>query len=114
MSMYGYVSLRDSSSSRSASQRTFTLTPCALGSTLMWPRYDVRPLPLLMERDTMLLVVLGATWIALLPASWCCPVPANAALITSACAPSPMRYTLGYFMVILELCATMPFAMKLL
>src|SRR5438105_396583 len=68
MSMYGYVSLRDSSSRSSASQRTFTFTSCALGSTLMCPRYEVRPLPLLMDRDTILLVVLGATWIAFEPA----------------------------------------------
>ena len=69
--MYGYVSLRASSSRSSASQRTLTFTSCALGSTLMWPLYDVRPLPLLIERETMLLDVLGATWIALAPASWC-------------------------------------------
>ncbi len=50
----------------------------------------------------MLLVVFGATWIALLPASWCWPLPANAALMTSACAPSPIRYIDGYFMVTLE------------
>src|SRR6202043_2517152 len=95
MSMYGYVSLRDSSSRSSASQRTLTLTLCALGRTLMWPRYDVPPLPLLIDRDTMLLVVFGATWIALLPASLCCPSPAKAALITSAWARSPIRYTDG-------------------
>ena len=34
------------------------------------------------------------------PASWCCPLPEYATEMTSAWAPSPLRMTDGYFMVV--------------
>src|SRR6266498_4955845 len=59
------------------------------------------PLPLLMPLLVMIEVVFGAAWIIFAPASWCWSSPANATDRTSPCAPSPVRYTLGYFIVTL-------------
>src|SRR4030088_1039501 len=47
-------------------------------------------------------VVFGATWMIFAPASWCWPAPAKAIDRTSPWARSPIRYTLGYFMVSFE------------
>src|SRR3972149_42171 len=47
-------------------------------------------------------VVSGATWTIFAPASWCCPSEAIASDNTSPCARGPIRYTLGYFIVIRE------------
>src|SRR5437764_11381830 len=44
-------------------------------------------------------VVLGAAWMIFPPASWCWPLPAKAIDRISPWARSPIRYTLGYFMV---------------
>src|SRR5881227_245902 len=46
--------------------------------------------------------VFGAQCTILAPASWCCPVPANATDRVSPLACSPVMYTDGYFMVTLE------------
>src|SRR4029077_19000870 len=99
MSMYGYVSLRLSSSSIRASQRTLAVTPVAPGATLSWPRYVARPPSLDTDLDTIRDVVLGARWTAFAPVSWCWPLPATATEMTSARAPSPRRQIAGYFIV---------------
>src|SRR3954447_14086627 len=102
MRIVGYVSERLSSSSSSASQTTFDFEPCAPLATSSRPRYDERPPSLEIDLAKMFEVVRGAAWMILPPASWCWPWPANAIDRISPCASSPMRYTLGYFMVSFE------------
>ena len=48
------------------------------------------------------LLVLGAAWTILDPASWCCPSPAKAIERVSPRACSPRRKTAGYFIVTLD------------
>src|SRR5579864_4774134 len=99
ISIVGYVSERDSASMSSASQRTLDLTPWQPSWTFTRPRYVVRPPPLLTDLLVMIDVVFGAAWIILEPASWCMPEFAYATESTSPRAPSPIRYTAGYFIV---------------
>src|SRR5689334_15143889 len=101
-SMYGYVSLIDVSSSSSASHFTNDLTSWQPGWTLTSPRYEVRPPAFEIDLDVIVEVVLGAACTILPPASWCCPLPANATLSTSPLAPGSIRKTEGYFIVICE------------
>src|SRR2546425_4151512 len=100
--MYGYVSLRDSSSRINASQTTFDFAPTAPFATSSSPRYPARPPFLEIDFDVITLDVFGATWTHLPPASWCWPAPANAIDSTSPCAPSPISQIAGYFMVSFE------------
>src|SRR3954471_20822230 len=102
MRIVGYVSLRESSSSSSASQTTLDFEPCAPLPTSSRPRYEDRPPSLEIDLAKMFVVVFGAAWTILPPASWCWPVPAKAIDRISPCARSPIRYTLGYFMVSFE------------
>src|ERR687886_2213838 len=102
MRIVGYVSERLSSSSRGASQTTFDFAPCAPLATSSRPRYEDRPPSLEIDLAKMFDVVFGAAWTILPPASWCWPWPANAIDRISPCASSPMRYTLGYFIVSFE------------
>src|SRR4029078_2007566 len=100
MSMYGYVSERDWSSSISASHRTLATTPVAPGATFRWPRYVARPPSLETDFETMREVVFGARWIAFAPVSWCWPLPATATEMMSALAPWPRREMLGHLTVL--------------
>src|SRR5918912_4224765 len=100
--MYGYVSVRDSSSRMSASQTTFDFAPSAPFATSSRPRYDDRPPFLEIDFDVIVDEVRGATWTHLPPASWCCPSFANAIDSTSPCAPWPISQMAGYFIVSFE------------
>src|ERR1700754_2789977 len=102
MRIVGYVSERELSSSSSASQTTFERDPCAPLATSSRPRYDERPPSLEIDLAKMFDVVFGAACTILAPASWCWPLPANAIDSTSPWARSPIRSTLGYFIVSLE------------
>src|SRR3954454_20000959 len=102
MRIGGEVPERLSSSSRSASQTTLDFEPCAPLATSSRPRYDERPPSLEIDLAKMFDVVFGAAWTIFAPASWCWPLPAKAMLRTSPWARSPIRYTLGYFMVSFE------------
>src|SRR3954467_14733666 len=102
MRIVGYVSERDASSSRSASHTTFEREPWAPFATSSRPRYEERPPSFEIDLAKMFDVVFGAAWMIFPPASWCWPLPANAIDRISPCASSPMRYTLGYFMVSFE------------
>src|ERR1700709_1074317 len=102
MRVVGYVSERLSSSSSSASHTTLDFEPWAPLATSSSPRYDERPPSLEIDLAKMLLVVFGAAWTILAPASWCWPSPAKAIDRTSPCARSPIRETAGYFIVSLE------------
>src|SRR5438552_15901349 len=97
--MYGYVSERLSSSRISASHRTVDFAWCASGSTRIRPRYPVRPPSFETDFELITLVVYGAAWIALPPASVCIPRPAYATLSTSPRALLPCRLNDGYFIV---------------
>src|SRR3712207_2989302 len=100
--MYGYVSVRAFSSRSSASHSTRLLELTAPSWTLRSPRYVLLPVPFEMDLEVMREEVLGAAWTILPPASWCCPSPAYATERISPRAPSPIRYTAGYFIVSLE------------
>src|SRR5918912_2220013 len=100
--MDGYVSLRLFSSSSSASQRTNALECSAPLATFSSPRYAARPPSLLIDFEVMVLVVSGAAWITLPPASCSWPFPAKATDRISARARRPSRYTAGYFIVTFE------------
>src|SRR5205807_6982822 len=63
------------------------------------PRYEPRPPSFEIDLAKMFDVVLGAAWMIFPPASWCWPLPAKAIDRISPWARSPIRYTLGYFMV---------------
>src|SRR6202012_1487880 len=102
MRIVGYVSERESSSSSSASQTTFERAPWAPLAISSSPRYEPRPPSFEIDLAKMFEVVFGAAWTILPPASWCWPLPANAIERISPWARSPIRYTLGYFMVSLE------------
>src|SRR5713101_4836275 len=69
ISMYGYVSERESSSRIRASQRTLDLALVEPSSTRTSPRYPARPPSLEMDLETMDEWVLGAAWTTLPPAS---------------------------------------------
>src|SRR3954453_14052136 len=102
MRIVGDVSERDRSSSSSASQTTFDFAPCAPLATSSRPRYELRPPSFEIDLAKMFDVGFGAAGMILPPASWCWPLPAKAIDRISPCASSPMRYTLGYFMVSFE------------
>src|ERR671926_1527163 len=102
MRIVGYVSDREASSSRRASHTTFDFAPCAPLATSSRPRYEERPPSLEIDLAKMFDVVFGAAWMIFAPASWCWPWPAHAIESTSPWARSPIRYTLGYFIVSLE------------
>src|SRR5438034_11054943 len=100
--MYGYVSERESSSRISASHTTFDFDATAPFATSSRPRYPARPPFFEIDFDVITDDVRGATWTALPPASWCCPLPAKAIDSTSPCARSPSSQMLGYFIVSFE------------
>src|SRR3954454_18033069 len=99
MRIVGLVSERLCSSSSSASQTTFDFEPWAPLATSSRPRYEERPPSLEIDLAKIFDVVLGAAWTILPPASWCWPLPANAIDRISPWARSPMRETLGFFIV---------------
>src|SRR4051812_4172798 len=102
MRIVGYVSERDASSRRSASQTTLERAPCAPLATSSRPRYEERPPSFEIDLAKMFDVVFGAAWMIFAPASWCWPSPANAIESTSPWARSPVSHTAGYFMVTFE------------
>jgi hypothetical protein len=93
------VLLRLWSSGNSASQRTNDFARAAPLATLSNPRHVAWPPPLLIDLEIIVLVVSGAAWMILPPASWCWPEPAKATDRMSARALRPSRYTAGYLMV---------------
>src|SRR3954451_12159108 len=102
MRIVGWVAERLCSSRSMAAQTTFYFEPCAPLATSSRPRYEERPPSLEIDLAKMFDVVFGAAWTILAPASWCWPWPAKAIDSTSPWARSPIRYTLGYFIVSLE------------
>src|ERR1700759_4510639 len=90
------------SASSSAAQTTGALQPRAPLAPPSRPRWEERPPSLEIDLAKMFDVVLGAAWMILPPASWCWPLPAKAIDRISPWARSPIRWTLGYFIVSLE------------
>src|SRR3989338_7133575 len=85
----GYVSERDLSSIRSASQRVFALEPTAPFAILRSPLYLFQPPSFAMLFATTMLVVFGARCITFAQLSFSCPALANAMLRCSARPPLP-------------------------
>src|SRR5262249_13417256 len=100
--MYGEVSEGDPSSRMTPSQTALDFNATAPLATWSRPRWPARPPFFEIDLDVITDDVRGATCTALPPASWCCPLPANAIESTSPCAPSPSSQMLGYFAVTFE------------